>query len=531
MPWDQLAAEQGLRDHYKKLLNIRANYSEVYARGTRSWLAGNDESGYLAFNKQYGKTNIVTVINSKAEGLNVEIPVPYAPLSAVKDEYSGKEYTVSAAGKVSIDLPGRDAGGTVILSAKSEVVVPTPTPTPTPAPTATATPAPVVDSGSTPVTTPSPSAAAVPGDTQEISEAQLSAAKDGRLELRLEAGKTAVLLPLGAASLLGKNELVIRSEEMSVTLPSAVLADAGNRVQGADAAGSRILLELRPLSPDAVQEEVRRLSTENRLASAESGIFELKLQLIKQDGTRLPVSLFKQPVTLTLKLTGQPVKDWTGVFSLEDGGALRYMGGAVQTDGSYTAAVTQSGRYAVLEVHTLFKDVPVTHWASAAITSLAAKQVVTGVNAEAFEPARKVTRAEFTALLMRALGQSGQGQTTFEDVRPGAWYASYVEAAASLGIVSGRSRSSFAPDAAISREEMAVMAVRALEFKQGEKLAMAAPPAGYADASGIREWAKAYVNAATALKLVEGREQRQFIPQGLLTRAESAQVIYNLLRQ
>lgn len=153
------------------------------------------------------------------------------------------------------------------------------------------------------------------------------------------------------------------------------------------------------------------------------------------------------------------------------------------------------------------------------------------MNAEAFEPARKVTRAEFTALLMRALGQSGQGQTTFEDVRPGAWYASYVEAAASLGIVSGRSRSSFAPDAAISREEMAVMAVRALEFKQGEKLAMAAPPAGYADASGIREWAKAYVNAATALKLVEGREQRQFIPQGLLTRAESAQVIYNLLRQ
>lgn len=193
------------------------------------------------------------------------------------------------------------------------------------------------------------------------------------------------------------------------------------------------MLELHPLGPDAV----RGLSKENRTVAAASGIYELKLQLVKQDGTRLPVGSFKQPVTLTLKLTGQPVKDWTGVFGLEDGGMLRYMGGAVQADGSYTAAVTQSGRYAVLEVHTVFKDVPATHWASAAVTSLAAKQVVTGVSAAAFEPARMVTRAEFTALLMRALGQSGEGQIPFTDVLPGAWYASYVEAAANLGIVQG----------------------------------------------------------------------------------------------
>lgn len=351
------------------------------------------------------------------------------------------------------------------------------------------------------------------------------------MELRLEAGKNALLLPLRAASLLDKNELVIHSEGLSVTLPNAVLADIEAKGQGTDAAGSRILLELGLLGQDAAQEAVKRSSKESMAVAAASRIYELKLEVVKQDGTRLPVTLFKQPVILSLKPKGNPVKDWTGVFSIGDNGELRYMGGAVQSDGSYIAAVPHSGRYAVLEVHIVFKDVPDAHWAAAAITSLAAKQVVTGVSAAAFEPARKVTRAEFTALLMRALGQSGQGQTTFEDVQSDAWYASYVEAAARLGIVNGRSRSAFAPDAAISREEMAVMAVRALEFKQGEKLAMAAQPAVYADASGIREWAKAYVNAATALKLVEGREQRQFVPQGPLTRAESAQVIYNLLSQ
>ncbi|KAI7257774.1 hypothetical protein KC345_g10707, partial [Hortaea werneckii] len=184
MPWDQLTAQQGLHDHYEKLLNIRAKYSKVYAKGIRTKLAGSDELGYLAFNKQYGKDNVVTVINTKAERLNAEIPVPFAALSSVRDEYSGKLYTVSAAQKVTVDLPGRDDGGTVILAAEP-VEMPTPAQAPTPTPASTA----------------------VPAGIQVISEAGLSNGKGGRVELSLEAGKTTVLLPIQAAKALGKNDL------------------------------------------------------------------------------------------------------------------------------------------------------------------------------------------------------------------------------------------------------------------------------------------------------------------------------------
>lgn len=217
------------------------------------------------------------------------------------------------------------------------------------------------------------------------------------------------------------------------------------------------------------------------------------------------------------------------MFYLGDNGEPKYIGSAAQADGSLTAAVTHFSKYAALQINTVFKDVPDTHWASAAIKSLAAKQVATGVSAAEFEPARNVTRAEFTALLMRALGLSGEGRVLFADVRADAWYSSYVAAAVKSGIVNGRSSTAFAPDATISREEMAVMIIRALEFKQGKVLASSTGPILFADASSISEWAHAYVNAAVELKLVQGRDHHLFAPQGQLTRAESAQVIYKLL--
>ncbi|MNE63906.1 Endoglucanase precursor [compost metagenome] len=161
--------------------------------------------------------------------------------------------------------------------------------------------------------------------------------------------------------------------------------------------------------------------------------------------------------------------------------------------------------------------------------SLSSKQIVTGVSASEFNPGANVTRAEFTALLVRALGIEAGGQTTFSDVQAHAWYAPYVAAAVSQGIVSGRSSALFAPNAAISREEMAAMVIRALEVKQGQKVSQSSSSAGFADAASISPWAAVYVNTAAGLGLVQGRDGNQFAPKANMTRAESAQVIFKLL--
>ncbi|MHA6529444.1 pullulanase [Paenibacillus sp. BAC0078] len=524
MPWDQLTAEQGLHDHYQKLLNIRAKYSKLYSKGVRTKLAGSDELGYLAFAKQYGNESIVTVINTKTAAVSASIPVPFAAQTVVADEYSGKIYTVSQDQKITVELPGRDAGGTVILAAVPKVTpTPTPTPTvkPTPTPTATPTPAPVSTSAAAPTATPAEGAQLVSADS-------LKNAKDGKVEVEIAAGKQAVLLPLQAAQLLGTNDLLLKTAELSVTLPAKALSKVQGTVTGGDADGAHIELRMIPLQGSAASLLLEGLNKDNTAVAAASNVYELSLSIVRKDGSVIPITSFAEPVTLAFKLKGSPDKAVLGVYYLGDNGKLEYVGGSLQGD-VLTAQVAHFSKYAALEVNKSFKDVPAAYWAAPAIKSLSAKQIVTGVTVSEFKPKNNVTRAEFTALLVRALGLKAEGQAAFTDVKPDAWYSSYVAAAVSQGIAAGRSKDLFAPDAVISREEMAVMVIRALEVKQGKKLDLANGSVRFGDASNISSWAASYVSAAAELGLLQGRTDNQFAPKAWMTRAESAQVIYKLL--
>jgi pullulanase len=546
MPWEQLTVEKGLHDHYSKLLNIRAKYSKVYAKGTRTKLAGSDALGYLAFNKQYGSENVVTVINTKTDAISAELPVPFAAGELVTDEYSGQVYTVNGDQKITVELPGRNEGGTVILAAVPKVK-PTPTPTPevTPSPGVTptpeVTPAPVATPGrdTTPEFTAKPTPTPIPGTvstavpsggTQIVQADSLKNSKDGKVSLELAPGNTALLLPIRAAEVLGSSDLLVTMDRLSVALPNGVLADIARLVSGEEAEAGHILFEAGALQERAAESLIDGLGTDGTDMTSASNVYDLKLYVVKKDGSRIPVTSFHEPVTLVFKTNGDLNKDRIGVFYLPDNSKQQYVGGTIEGN-DVTAWVSHFSKYAVLEVNTTFKDVPDTYWASSAIKSLAAKQMVTGTTAAEFEPKRNVSRAEFTAMLMRGLGVKAEGTNVFKDVQDDAWYASYVATATKLGILNGRSKDSFAPKDTITREEMAVMVIRALEVKQGNE-AIAKSGAGtssFADASHISPWAKSDINAAAELGLVQGRAGGAFVPQGTMTRAESAQVIYNLL--
>lgn len=503
MPWDQLTAEKPLHDHYQKLLNIRAKYSKVYSKGTRTKLAGSDDLGYLAFNKSYDNENVVTVINTKTSEESATIPVPFAANSSVKDEYSGKTYTVSEDQKVIIDLPSRDGGGTVILAAVSKV-----TPTPT--------------SGGAVV---SPT---TPADMQVVSEDSLKNGKDGKVQIDIAAGKTAVLLPLQVAKILGSNDLVFKVGDLLVTIPNKLLSTIPSLASDVDAEGAQILLELKPLVQSATKALVDGLNKEVGTVTSLSDVFELRLSILKKDGTRIVAKKFDEPITISFKIKGQSNKDLLGIYYLGDNGELEYVGGQLNGD-VISTQVTHFSKYAVLEIVKSFKDVPTTYWAFHAIQSLAAKQIVSGVTTTEFNPKSNVSRAEFTALLVRALGLNAEGPVQFTDIKSDAWYSSYVATASKLGIVSGRSKDTFAPNASITREEMAIMVIRALEVKSGKKIEPAVGVTTFADASSISKWADSYVKTAAGLGLLQGRENNQFAPKGWMTRAESAQIIYTLL--
>lgn len=175
-----------------------------------------------------------------------------------------------------------------------------------------------------------------------------------------------------------------------------------------------------------------------------------------------------------------------------------------------------------------FTDVPAAHWAFPAISDLFAKQIVTGKTATTFEPNADVTRAEFATMLVKALKLTAKSPSTFTDVPAGAWYADAVAAASENGLVNGVGNGKFAPNAKITREQMAVMASNALNLQAGKTIAVADGKT-FADDAQISSWAKAGVSVAADRGVMNGRGADKFAPKAHSTRAEAAKVISTLI--
>ncbi|MFC5651124.1 S-layer homology domain-containing protein [Paenibacillus solisilvae] len=174
-----------------------------------------------------------------------------------------------------------------------------------------------------------------------------------------------------------------------------------------------------------------------------------------------------------------------------------------------------------------FNDIPSGYWAAAAINDLVSKQILNGTSDTTFEPQRSATRAEFTAMLVRALKLTEQSTVKFTDVKSGDWYADAVAAALKAGIVQGTSATLFGANEKITREAMVTMLMRGYEMLNGKVSVNGSIT--FKDEAKFSSWAAAYIKEAAALGLVGGREEGVFQPAGITTRGEAAQVIFNLL--
>ncbi len=193
--------------------------------------------------------------------------------------------------------------------------------------------------------------------------------------------------------------------------------------------------------------------------------------------------------------------------------------------------------YTLMEVDRTFPDIQ-GHWEQNDIELMASKFVVQGYPDGTFQPQGEVTRAEFTAMLLRMLGISvdSGASVTFQDVPSSAWYYGIVATAAEKGIVQGYSSTSFGPNDLITREQLVTMFVRAAELEKwvtadqatsGQK----AMTATFSDAGQVDSWAQSSMAIAVANDLVKGRTPTTIVPLGLTTRAEAATWVSRLFQQ
>ncbi len=165
-------------------------------------------------------------------------------------------------------------------------------------------------------------------------------------------------------------------------------------------------------------------------------------------------------------------------------------------------------------------------FAKNSINRLADLGVVQGVSEELYAPQQGTTRAEFMAMLTRLtltpdqIQQANSDPLTFTDVDPSGWYMPELKAAIHYGIARGFSKSDFAPEQAIDREQAAKMLSGALY-----SLVPEAEGDFYADSALVSPWAKSEVNGLTVTEIVQGYPDQTFRPHANLTRAESAAMI------
>lgn len=176
-----------------------------------------------------------------------------------------------------------------------------------------------------------------------------------------------------------------------------------------------------------------------------------------------------------------------------------------------------------------FNDTEGFDWAKDAINELAGMGIINGTGPNTFSPGSNITRADFAILLVRALGLTSDSGENFADVMESAYYANELAIAKGSGIITGVGGNLFNPEAKISRQDIMVIVVRALE-KAGYKLESADETtlSEYSDAEEISDYAKAAVAILIKNGIIMGANGK-INPKGDATRAEVAVIIKRIL--
>ncbi len=241
-------------------------------------------------------------------------------------------------------------------------------------------------------------------------------------------------------------------------------------------------------------------------------------------------------------------------FVKAKGGLLSHLASFRQADGSYAHIAGQQGNglateQALLALSAysrfltgdskLFSITPgagsgvtftdesqISAWALASVQEAFNQGLMKGVSETAlvFAPKQKITRAEFAALLLRLTGETpadSPAAAVFSDVKAGSWYYGTVLRAKELGIISGVSNTAFNPNGYITRQDMAVMIMRAF------KLESSGASAAFTDERRISSYALSAVRTVSQLGYMSGYNG-SFDPAAAVTREMAAVVAVRL---
>lgn len=227
----------------------------------------------------------------------------------------------------------------------------------------------------------------------------------------------------------------------------------------------------------------------------------------------------------------------TGIVVKQDGTTHHVPTKVIQKEGKYYAVINSltNSTYALVWNPIEFKDVA-NHWSKEAVNNLGSRMIINGVREGIFAPNQDITRAQFAAIIVRALGLKTDDRTNhYADVTTDAWYASYINAASEYKLIQGYSNGNFGPNDKITRQQAMTILARALlltdidtTISEQEATTILA---AFKDEGQIAEYAKSPIAVAVKTGLVTGKENKTIAPTANISRAEVAVIIERFLKK
>ena len=187
--------------------------------------------------------------------------------------------------------------------------------------------------------------------------------------------------------------------------------------------------------------------------------------------------------------------------------------------------VTVSAYFAPAASALPFNDVAYTSWYYDAVKFVYDKGIMDGVSYYRFAPDATITRGMVVTMLWRMAGEPYEAAAGFTDVAAGRYYTTAVAWAAKNGIVEGMTSTTFAPDQAITREQLASILYRYAKWLGFS--GYGSDISGYTDAGKVSSYAYDAMSWAVRSGVVTGTSARVLDPQGTASRAAAAQMFMN----
>ena len=365
-----------------------------------------------------------------------------------------------------------------------------------------------------------------------IDKAKQDAKKNGTTENRIAvtvpitsaAGQTSFNVTIKAQTL----DLLVKENvrQFTVAIDHLVSVNIGlDTLKQLDAVSAGGDIILRANKVDALR------STEAKAAIETRPAYDLSLVYLS-GGKETPITSLNGH-TISVRLSYTPAKgEQTGnlyAVYVDDVGKVEWITKS-SYDASLKAVVFETGHFSVYGVGyknpaPAFTDIH-NHWAADNILFAASRGLLSGTSDTTFSPNTGMTRGMFVTALGRLAGINPDSYKTgkFTDVKADAYYAPYVNWAAQNGIVEGVTATTFAPDTNINREQMAVIMANYAK-KLGYDLPKTLQAVTFADNAQISSWAKNAVRAMQQAGILAGKNGNKFDPKGTATRAEVATVL------